>query len=146
MIRLSYAGYLEKYQSLAIITHHAGAFIPAAEGRLSAGMEVMDSRTPGHLKPLTAPRSRKPLIENLKRFYTDSATFGSQAAFQSGLAFFGADHMLFASDMPFGPDQGNHHIGTACDIIDRSVERAADRKKIYGANIRRLTGLTSDEN
>ena len=37
-------------------------------------------------------------------FYADCATFGSRDAIACGLGFFGREHMLFASDMPFDPE------------------------------------------
>ena len=141
MIRLAFSGVFERYPSLKIITHHAGAFVPAAEGRLGAGMTVMGARTPVELKSLVEHPSRSSLIDTLKRFYTDSATFGSESAFKSGLDFFGTGHMLFASDMPFGPDQGKHHIETSSAMIEELVD-AVVRERIFSENIRELIRLT----
>ena len=43
-------------------------------------------------------------------FYADAASFGSRAAIQCGLEFFGAQRLLFASEMPFDPGQGPDYI------------------------------------
>jgi predicted TIM-barrel fold metal-dependent hydrolase len=140
MIRLALSGVFDQNPTLKIITHHAGAFVPAAEGRLGAGMTVMGARTPEELKSLVAHPSKTPVIDTLKRFYTDSATFGSKSAFRSGLDFFGTNHMLFATDMPFGPDQGRHHIETSSAMIEDFVP-PADRERIFSENIRELIHL-----
>ena len=43
----------------------------------------------------------KPPLEYFKRFYGDTVLGGNTPALMCGYAFFGADHMLFASDYPY---------------------------------------------
>ena len=45
-----------------------------------------------------------------RKLYADCATFGSKAAIQCGINFFGAEHMVFASDMPFDPEDGFGYV------------------------------------
>src|SRR5204862_249248 len=49
-------------------------------------------------------RSIRP-IDYFRKFYADTAVC-SAAALRCGLDFFGADHVVFATDFPFGPDGG----------------------------------------
>jgi len=63
-------------------------------------------------------------------FYADTATFGARAAMECGLDFFGSDHVLFASDMPFDPEKGSAYIAgpstfwTNCPSRRRSAARS----------------------
>jgi len=48
-------------------------------------------------------------VDYFKKFYADTVLSGSTSALMCGYAFFGADHMLFASDYPYpgGIDKGD---------------------------------------
>jgi hypothetical protein len=50
------------------------------------------------------PSLGKPLIDCFKQFYGDTALCGGRAGTVCGLEFYGVDHVLFASDAPFGPE------------------------------------------
>jgi hypothetical protein len=67
-------------------------------------------------------------------FYGDTAVFGAYDATVCGLNFFGADHVLFASDAPFDPEKGPMYIRETIAIIDRLPISQADREKIYWRN------------
>ena len=71
-------------------------------------------------------------------FYADSAVFGSMAATICGLEFFGADHVLFASDSPFDPEKGSAYIRWTIDIIDKLPISDKERYAIYEGNARKL--------
>src|SRR4029453_18738746 len=58
-------------------------------------------------------------LDYFKMFYADTALFGAYDATVCGLAFFGADHVLFASDAPFDPEKGPMYIRETIGIIDR---------------------------
>ena len=49
---------------------------------------------------------KKRPIDYFRMFYADTALFGGLAATKCGLDFFGVDHCLFASDVPFEPKPG----------------------------------------
>jgi predicted TIM-barrel fold metal-dependent hydrolase len=74
-------------------------------------------------------------------FYADTAVFGSLPATQCGLAFFGADRVLFASDAPFDPEKGSGYIRETLRVIDNLPISIEDRQKIYEGNARRLLKL-----
>jgi len=76
-------------------------------------------------------------------FYADTATFGSGAAIQCGLDFFGVDHVLFASDSPFDPEKGAGYIRETIRCLDVLEVSEKDRQKIYEGNARRLLKLPS---
>ena len=59
---------------------------------------------------MESPVKDKVQIDEFRKFYADCATFGSQAAIECALHFFGPDHMLFASDLPFDPEDGFGYV------------------------------------
>ena len=71
----------------------------------------------------------------------DTALFGGQAATKCGLDFFGVDHAVFASDVPFEPKPGLY-IRETIRCIEGLDITAADKGKIYEGNARRLLKLS----
>jgi aminocarboxymuconate-semialdehyde decarboxylase len=138
MIRLAYRGIFDSWPNLKIITHHSGAFIPAAEGRLDSGMKMMGRRTPPDMQELVRTDLKENLSDTLKRFYVDVATFGSKLAIKAALTYFGIEKMLFASDMPFGPDQGRENIRQAIELVDELNITQDQKKKIYSETINNI--------
>ena len=49
---------------------------------------------------------KKRPLDYFQMFYADTALFGAYDATICGLKFFGAGHVLFASDSPFDPEKG----------------------------------------
>ena len=109
--RLVYAGLFQRCPNLKVILHHAGGMIPMEEGRLENGLKLYSTRTPPELQHLVeSPVKDKVQIDEFRKFYADCATFGSQAGIEGALHFFGPDHMLFASDLPFDPEDGFGYV------------------------------------
>jgi aminocarboxymuconate-semialdehyde decarboxylase len=74
-------------------------------------------------------------------FYADTALFGALPATECGLAFFGSDHVLFGTDMPFDPEKGPGFIRETIRVIDNITASIEDKKKIYEENARKLLKL-----
>ena len=126
---------------LKIITHHLGAMAPYFEGRVGPGWDQLGTRTSdedytGVLKGL-----KKRPIDYFRMFYGDTAVFGAYDATVCGLNFFGADHVLFASDAPFDPEKGPMYIRETIAILDRLPIAEADRERIYWRNAVELLKL-----
>ena len=79
---------------------------------------------------------KRPMSDYYRMFYGDTAVNGIDKALECGMAFFGADHCLFASDAPFDPLGGEHLIRESMRLIDGLDE--ITREKIYSGNARRL--------
>ena len=75
-------------------------------------------------------------------FWADTAVFGSRAATECGLKFYGADQVMFASDAPFDPEGGSMYIRETIKVIDSLDISDADRDKIYRGNAERLFNRT----
>jgi len=142
MARLVFAGYFDRFPRLKVITHHMGAMAPYFEGRVGPGWDQLGARTSDEdysrvLKSL----ARRPL-DYFKMFYADTALFGAYSATLCGLGFFGADHVLFASDAPFDPEKGPMYIRETIAVIDQLPLKSAERDAIYNGNARRLLKLS----
>lgn len=141
MYRLVFAGVFDRWPGLKIITHHGGGLIPMVEGRLGTGLESYGTRTPPELREKeNTPLCGEPLAA-FKRFYTDTATFGSAAAVKCALEFFGPEHLLFATDMPFGPEQGAAHIRSALAVVNGLPVSPTVRDRVLHTNAGGILGL-----
>ena len=76
-------------------------------------------------------------------FYADTALFGAYDATVCGLAFFGPDKVVFASDAPFDPEGGPMYIRETIAIIERLPISDAERAQIYAGNAIRLLRLAA---
>ena len=137
MARLAFSGILELYPNLKIITHHCGGVIPYLAGRIADLGYVVKEMGGGKYAPLT-----KAPVEYLKMFYGDTATYGSVPGLMCGYGFFGAEHILFGTDMPFAfGEPGVSGIRLAISGVDSMEISDSERKKIYEDNARRLLRL-----
>jgi predicted TIM-barrel fold metal-dependent hydrolase len=141
MGRLVFDGLFDRHPDLAIITHHMGAMIPFCAGRVGGGLDQLGSRTDDPEDMAALGRLRKRPIDYFKMFYGDTALFGAWPAMQSGLEFFGADHVLFGTDMPFDSEKGHGFIRDTIAAMDRIRATDDERRMIYEGNARRMLKL-----
>lgn len=137
--RLVYAGLFQRCPNLKVILHHAGGMIPMEEGRLENGLRLYSTRTaPEQQHLVDSPVKDKVQIDEFRKFYADCATFGSRAAIECAMNFFGPNHMLFASDLPFDPEDGFGYVRrTLRDIHGLSVPEA-QKEGILSGNANRI--------
>jgi aminocarboxymuconate-semialdehyde decarboxylase len=141
MGRLVFSGLFDRHPDLAIITHHLGAMLPYFEMRAAGGLDQLGTRTDDPEDAAALARLRHRPFDYFKMFFGDTAVFGSAAALECGLAFFGADRVLFGTDMPFDPEQGPGFIRDTIGALDRARVSAEDKAKIYEGNARRMLRL-----
>jgi aminocarboxymuconate-semialdehyde decarboxylase len=141
MARIVFAGYFDRWPDLKIITHHMGGMAPYFAGRIGPGLDQLGARTEDEDLTVYLKRLQKRPFDYFKMFYADTALFGAPDAMQCGCAFFGVDHVLFSSDMPFDPEKGPSFIRASIRDVERLPISAADREKIYAGNARRLLRL-----
>lgn len=145
MMRLAYSGIFEDFPHIKIITHHVGAMIPMLEGRIENGLKLYGSRTPADLREsLTKTKMKGAPIDTIRKFYADTASFGSVSAIQAGLSFFGKSHLVFATDMPFDPEQGPGYISRTLNCIDQLALSEADKAAILHGNAEHLFHLNKE--
>jgi predicted TIM-barrel fold metal-dependent hydrolase len=132
----------DQFPNLKIITHHAGAMIPFFSGRIGPGLDQLGARTPDEQKPaLTQHQLKHRPFDYFKLFYADTALFGAPHGIRCALDFFGAERVLFASDMPFDPEKGSYNIRVTIADLDALNLDTATRWMIDEGNARRLLRL-----
>lgn len=136
MARLVFAGVFDRHPALKIVTHHlGGGMIPFFDGRIGTGMEVLGSRTSDEDYSRVLPSLKRPHLDYFHDFYADTAMFGGRYGLPCGLEFFGADHVVFATDAPLGP------IAKTIAVIDELGLDQATRDKIMLGNAERLVRM-----
>ena len=137
MTRLAMSGIFERFPALKIITHHCGAMVPFFDQRINVGYM-------SHLMRMGfkhAPVLTKRPIEYYRMFYGDTALYGSSPGLMCGYAFFGADHILFATDMPYDPQLGDIYTRETIRAIEQMDITDTEKKKIYEDNAKELMRL-----
>jgi aminocarboxymuconate-semialdehyde decarboxylase len=124
MARLVYSGCFDRHPDLRIVTHHAGAMVPHFAGRLAAPLEDPDRAA------IVSGLSAEP-IDYFRRFYADTAMFGASHAVRCAVEFFGADHVLFGTDMPLG---GPTVVADTIADIESLGLAEADTAAIFAGN------------
>ena len=140
MARIVFAGLFDRYPDLKIIAHHMGAMIPFFEGRVGYGWDQLGLRSSDEDYAALLRSLKKRPFDYFKMFYADTALFGALPATQCGLAFFGVDRVMFASDTPFEPSPGLY-IRETIRVIESLGLAVEDKERIYRRNAERLLKL-----
>ena len=140
MARIVFAGYFDRFPTLKVIVHHMGSMVPHFAGRVGPGLDQLGARSENE-DLSDVRRLKKRPYEYFRMFYGDTALFGARHAMECGLAFFGVDRVLFASDMPFDPEKGPGYIRETIRCLDEMPLSDEDRRRIYEGNARRLLRL-----
>ncbi len=143
MTRMIFGGLLDRFPNLKVITHHLGGTVPFLESRIKGAYDQFGART--------ADEDYGALLRTLKRhpreyyrmFYADTALYGSPPALECGLAFFGSEHVLFGSDMPFDTEGGPRYIRETLGAIEEMTASPEEKRRILRENAIRLLGLES---
>ena len=141
MARMVFSGLLQRLPKLRIITHHCGGMIPYFAGRAETLWAQLGSRSSDSEESEVLKRLGKPPIEYFKMFYGDTVLGGAAAPLACGLAFFGADHVVFASDCPFDPEGGPMFIREGIRSVEELNLPEGDKRKIYFGNAMKLLGM-----
>jgi aminocarboxymuconate-semialdehyde decarboxylase len=137
--RIVFAGYLERYPRLRIIGHHGGGMVPHFSGRLGKYLEIWGPKLDGELAHALESLC-KPLLDYFRMLYVDTAMNGAKHAVTCIVDFFGADHVLFATDTPFDPEPGSF-VRDAIEDVEALPIDNAQREAILIGNSLRVLGL-----
>jgi uncharacterized protein len=138
MSRLIFSGHLDRYPNLRILTHHAGGMVPHFAGRIGPGLDQFGARTPEEDLSGVSRRLTKRPFDYYKMFFGDTALFGAEHALRCAIEFFGVDHILFGTDMPFDPEKGPMFIRETIANLDALGLSNEDRAKIDEGNARQV--------
>lgn len=138
LARLVYSGVMNRHPNLSVIAHHMAAMIPHFQSRIELFHKMLTEHR--DVYPYSVPETSETgsLIKTFQRFVGDTCRGGDVGVLEDGLEFFGGDGLVFATDYPFGPEEGEGFIRAevtgieAMDVID------AQRADIFGGNLRSL--------
>lgn len=136
MARLVFSGVFERYPDLAVITHHLGGMIPYYVNRIATSFQSRVEH-PDLYPDFEAPDFTRPVEEHFRQFYGDTVIAGSERSLMCARDFFGDDRVVYATDYPFGPEDGRTYLRKANRLVD-SVDDAAAREAIYAESIESL--------
>jgi predicted TIM-barrel fold metal-dependent hydrolase len=134
MVRLVFSGVLERHPGIKFITHHCGAMVPYLSERIVVGQDYAEV----HLKARWKQTLSKPPIDYFRMFYGDTALNGSTPALLCGHAFFGTEHIVFATDYPYDNENGDRFTREVIESVEAMGLPNRDRELIFEGNIRRL--------
>lgn len=141
MTRVVFWGLFDRFPNIKIITHHMGGLVPYLEGRIGHGLDSLGTRTDEEEDIRARERLQKRPYDYFRMFYADTALFGSVAATECGLAFFGADRVLFATDFPFDPQGGRLFVKETMQVVQYMTCSPEDKQKIFEGNARKILKL-----
>jgi len=137
MMRLVFGGVLEKYPNLKFISHHCGAMIPFLWQRITHAMDGHEMVGKGPFKNVLT----KPPIEYFRMFYADTAINDNPSGLMCGLDFYGIDHLIFASDMPYDNQLGERKVRECIKAVEKMDISDLEKKMIFEDNVRNLMRL-----
>jgi len=138
MMRIVVAGVFKKYPGIRFIIHQRGHLIPLYKDRIKMHFRTFQGlNTP----PLGMPQNFDidDTMEQLKQFYVDAICMGDDAdLLMRSVNFFGADHVMYATDTPYSPNGGRHTAEMTCNSILKLQVSNKDMQSIFAGNIQRL--------
>lgn len=141
MARMVFWGLFDRYPEIKIITHHMGGMVPYFEGRVGWGLDSLGRRSDDPDDRAALGRLARRPYDYFRMFHADTALFGALPATECGLAFFGSERVLFATDFPFDPQGGALFIGETVRVIEHVTASLEDKQRVFEGNARRLLRL-----
>jgi aminocarboxymuconate-semialdehyde decarboxylase len=141
MARMVFSGFFDRLPKLRIITHHCGGMLPYFAGRAETLWAQLGARSADGDEADVLKRLKRAPIEYFKMFYGDTVLGGAAAPLACGIAFFGVERIVFASDCPFDPEGGPMFIREGIRSIEELGLPEGDKRKIYFANAKALLKL-----
>jgi len=148
MARLALRGTFIRYPNLRILTHHGGGMIPTFGQRAGGAAISYTGPAHQHEQKIVDELPQRP-IDYLKMFYADTTISASKRQvgdkverfgldqLRAAVNFFGIDHVLFGSDMPFGQNQSGF-LPLAADFVDQLDLTPAQQELLFAGNARRV--------
>lgn len=137
MLRLVCSGILEKYANLKFVTHHAAGTVPYLITRIGCLDEFNEMRMGYRYKQHFSQK----IVDYLRMFYNDTAVYGNTPTLMCAHAFCGAEHMLFATDMPFDSQAGYRLVRETIRSIEEMDIPDSEKRMIFEENARDLLRL-----
>jgi predicted TIM-barrel fold metal-dependent hydrolase len=138
MMRIAVADVFKKNPGIKIIVHQRGHLIPLYKDRIKMHFRTFQGL---NHPPVGMPRDFDIdyTMEQLKQFYVDAICMGEDTdLLMRSVNFFGADHVMYATDTPFSPNAGRYTAQMTRDSVLKLQVSHTDLKNIFAGNIQRL--------
>ncbi|CAM9462973.1 unnamed protein product [Chrysoparadoxa australica] len=134
MVHMALGGVFRRYPGLKVVSHHHGGMIPFFTERFHTQMRNFRDD------------SQEDLINDLKLFYCDTATFGVNSGnIRQALDFFGPDRVMFGTDTPMDMGESGFFTTTTMASIEGLVLDKEMVKKVMHGNVEALLSRRSTE-
>jgi uncharacterized protein len=141
MTRLAFSGLFDRQPDAVLITHHLGGMVPFYADRVKNAYDQFGARTPDeNYEEMLAGMPKHP-VEYFKMFYADTGLYGGPRSIETGVEFFGVDHVLWGSDFPFDREGGSLYIRLSIEALEAAGLSPQAKSAIYEGNARRILGL-----
>lgn len=138
LTRMALQAFPSKFPKLKIISHHMGGNASFLLGRIA---ESYDGKTPSvGSEGNRNVKTEYNLREAFGHFYYDTAVGGSEEAVKLGFNTYGPDHVIFATDYPWGPNGGRTRLETYPEVVKKAIPEEY-HSKVFEENISNLLGL-----
>jgi aminocarboxymuconate-semialdehyde decarboxylase len=137
MTRIVFSGILEKFPNLKVMSHHAGGMIPYFAKRIQISNDFNEMR----LGYRYEEHLTKSPLDYFRMFFNDTAVYGNTSALMCAYDLFGADHLLFATDMPYDNQLGSRFIKETARSVEEMAISGLEKKKIFEENARSVFRL-----
>lgn len=132
--RLVFSGTLRRFPKLKVIAAHGGGgLIPFFKGRINMLARV----AAGGGREIAEPNP----VEAFRKIYYDAAIFDAQAL-ELLVKFAGPEHVVFASDYPFGQNLGRMCYESSIDEMEALDVDSTVKQKILSGNMSKIMKLS----
>ena len=138
MTRLVFSGVFDRLPNIKFVTHHTGGMVPFDEYRIYGFYDRCLERG----DPFIAGLKKHP-ADYYRMFYNDVSNSCTTPGLMCAYHFFDADHLLFGSDMPWGPPDGygTYLYRDTIKWVEGMDIPADEKEKIFVGNARKLFHL-----
>ena len=134
--RLVFGGVMDRYPDLKVIPHHMASMIPHFVNRLDLFHRMLVEHR--DVYPYSVGELNGTVEETFSRFYADTCRCGASDVLEDGLSFFGDDQLVFATDYPFGPDEGRAFLRDEVKGVEDMDISDDVRRQVYSENLQSL--------
>jgi len=134
MTRLVYGRVLERFPEIDFVVADGGGVLSFFAQRAT---NIYSGRTEEIRRKYGLKENP---LDSLKRFYVDTADHPS-TTLRCVLDFFGPDRLVFATNYPYGPEEGCLFIRNSLKAINELDLKSEDKDKILGSNARGIIGI-----
>ncbi|MFQ5682661.1 MAG: amidohydrolase family protein [Candidatus Binatia bacterium] len=136
MIRLVYGRVLERFPEIDFVVADVGGVVSFFAQRAT---HIYRGRTEEIRERYGLKESP---LDSLKRFYVDTADHPA-STLRSVVDFFGPDHLVFATNYPYGPEEGCLLVKNSLKAIEGLGLSRKESDKILGANAAKVLGISA---